>query len=98
MRREKANPNFFLHCDECHHEVVFDGWMGRQHIGFPCPLCRSDMLTESDYKVGRRIQWVLRFLRFLGFVRRDEGAIRPNEERVRWHYHNGRFTQTKLDG
>lgn len=68
--------------------------MGKQHIGFPCPLCGADMLTESDYKVGRRIQWVMRFLRFLGFMRPDTGELRSGEERVRWHYHNGRFTQT----
>lgn len=72
--------------------------MGRQHIGFRCPLCRADMLTESDFKVGRRIQAVHTVLMFLGLMRPDSGDMKPGEVRVRYHYHNGRFTQQTLDG
>lgn len=95
MKHAKAQHSFFLHCDACHHEVTLDGWMGKQHIGLPCPLCGADMLTESDYKVGRRVQWVIRVLRFLGLVRPAASKPRPGDQRVRLHYHNGRFTYSQ---
>ena len=93
---EKPRRNFFLHCDECHYEVNFEGKMNRSHIGARCPLCNADMLTEADYKVGARIQAVHSFFIFLGLMKPATADTKPgpNEVLQRTHYHNGKLTIT----
>lgn len=100
-KNEKKSPhNFFLHCDACHHEVDFEGKMTRAHIGYACPKCGADMLTESDFKAGARIQRVMVFFKWLGLMKRADRNTKPgeNEELVRTHYHNGKTMVEKLDG
>ena len=65
-------PEFTLHCDDCHHEVDYQGKMTAEHVGTPCPVCGSDMLTDQDFKVGRRVQFVLAILSFFGLVRKEK--------------------------
>jgi len=93
----KSN-SFFLHCDECHHDVSFDGYLRKELIGHPCPLCGADMLTKHDYKVGKRIEWFLRFLRFVGLAKvYEEGEQIPDGfKKVRIHTHDGRTTIREL--
>jgi hypothetical protein len=89
-----AAPEFTLHCDDCHHEVDYLGKMTAEHIGTPCPICGSDMLTEADYKVGRRVQVVMAILAFFGLARkvpRDD-----SDAHVSVHHHAGKTTVSRL--
>lgn len=65
--------------------------MTRGHIGYECPKCGADMLTESDYKVGARIQRVMIFLKWIGLAKRADRNDQPGEGEVlvRAHHHNG---------
>lgn len=84
--------SFFLHCDSCHHEVHYRGSMTRAHIGTPCPVCQSDMLTEADFKAGRRIQRLLRVLEFFGLVKPNQpgDTVGPDETRLSVRHHQGK--------
>lgn len=48
-----------LHCDDCHEEVVIEG-ITPDLIGTPCPRCHSSMLTETDYRAWKRMEWRFR--------------------------------------
>lgn len=61
--------NFTLHCDDCHHEVSIEGQLGREHVGWPCPVCNSNMLDEADYRAGRVALKIIAFLSFFGLAR-----------------------------
>lgn len=75
----------------------FEGKMTREHIGCACPRCGADMLTEADYKVGRRIQFVIGVLTFLRLMKPASRRDVANEDgRVfRYHYHNGKLTTSE---
>lgn len=70
--------------------------MTRKHIGTPCPECGADMLTEADYKVGARIQFLMSVLQFFGLARR--ARRHDSDVLVRTHYHNGQTTITEIRG
>lgn len=72
--------------------------MGPEHIGYRCPVCQADMLTKSDYKVGRRLQALHSLLIFLRLARPGGRGAEPraNEVLERTHYHNGKLTVTTL--
>jgi hypothetical protein len=100
MKPDAAKPpkhSFFLHCDECHFEVDFEEKMTRKHIGYRCPMCQADMLTEADYKVGARMQFVAGVFRFLGLMRpaRRGETGKEGEVLLRHHVHNGKLTVTE---
>ena len=72
--------------------------MGREHIGYRCPVCCADMLTEADYKVGRRIQFVHSILMFFGLMKpADRNTVAAEgEELMRFQHHAGRTTVERL--
>ena len=89
--------SFYLLCDECGHTENYDEPMSRKHVGAPCPKCGADMLTEADYKIGRRVAFVLGIFEFFGLMRR--GALDekpgPGERKLRFHGRDGRLTITE---
>ncbi|PZR92032.1 MAG: hypothetical protein DI537_14495 [Stutzerimonas stutzeri] len=91
-------PEFTLHCDDCHHEVDIQGKLTAEHIGTPCPVCGSDMLTEADFNTGRRMRFVLAILAFFGLAKRvDRDAPVPSGmSKIEWHAHEGTMKVTRL--
>lgn len=85
---------FFLQCDDCHHRVELEGEITKEHIGTPCPVCNSNMLTEPDFKVFRRMRRFFKVLEFFGLARReprDENDVAVIVKSV-----NGRPTLTEV--
>jgi len=91
--------NFYLLCDVCGHKEHYEEEMTRKFIGTPCPACGANMLTEADYKLGRRVRFVLRIFEFLGLMRR--GAINetpgPGERKLQIHGHKSKVTLTEIE-
>jgi hypothetical protein len=43
-------------CDACHHEIDIPV-ITKAHIGLPCPVCESCMITAADYRGWRRLMF-----------------------------------------
>jgi xanthine/uracil permease len=71
--------------------------MDKSHIGYPCPECGADMLTKADFKVGRRIQFMISVLMFFGLMKPANYETKPGdgESLLRIHTHNGVTTATE---
>ena len=59
------------------------------HIGTPCPVCQADMLTEDDFRSGRRIQFLIRVLEFFRLVWPSSpgDTVGPDKTRLSVHHH-----------
>ncbi|MGV1754762.1 hypothetical protein [Agrobacterium sp. CG674] len=96
--KSEPAPSFYLTCDECGHNVDFACDMTRDHIGYPCPRCAADMLTEEDFLVGVQLMAMNKTLIALGLARQGHRGEAPGEgeEMVRVHHHAGKTTIEKL--
>mgnify|MGYP000883712058 CR=1 FL=1 len=65
--------------------------MTRAHIGTPCPVCGENMLTEADYKLGKRVMFFIGIAEFFGLVRRHQPGefVGPDEKRISINPHAG---------
>lgn len=85
----------YLKCDEpgCDHRE-FIGDLTRDLIGKPCPKCGANLLTKSDYKLGRRVGFMLKVMRFFGMVKEanPDGSIPAGYESVDINPHNNKVT------
>lgn len=90
--------SFYLTCDECGHNVDFEGDMTREHIGYPCPRCAANMLTEEDYIFGAEIMAANKIMMEMGWIRpASSGAVAgEGEQLVRIHHHAGKTTIEQL--
>jgi hypothetical protein len=82
-----------LHCDnpECKYVLPEAQDWGKHLIGYPCPKCGSDMLTERDYrdmeKMIKRIGWINKW--FGPVFGREWNPKDPLNKMVSVRHHDG---------
>lgn len=63
MQKQPVKPS--VQCDACHHEVEMTV-IEKQHVGMPCPVCETEMISAADYSAWRRF---MRWRRIDAFLR-----------------------------
>jgi|SRR5665213_1464927 len=90
-----------LHCDNpaCGYDLPEGSVTWGPHlIGYECPECGSDMLTQADYNGSERVMKTMRWInKWFGWLGHDYIPDDPHYESVRIHYHDGKTVVDRSD-
>lgn len=71
------NAGMRLRCDACDHVMPMPGAFGPELIGYPCPKCGSDMLTQKDFEA---MKTMLGTIDAMNALFGDMGSEEPGDE------------------
>lgn len=83
------NDAGYLHCDACHYDLPDKLEWGPHLLGYPCPKCCANMLTEKDYhntdKLLAAVEWINKWFGWLGPEHSELNKTNTQEISVRLH-------------
>jgi len=89
-RRDRVGQ---LVCDECEYRLPEPLPFTSELIGYRCPQCSANMLTERDYRdtlrIFRVVDWINKWFGFLGTTK-EQLEAEANPYRVGIRTHNGK--------
>lgn len=90
-----------LHCDnpKCGHDLApGEVTWGEHLIGYPCPVCNHNMLTQADYEGSERVYRVAMWLnKWFGWLGGEYDPTNPKwKNEVTVHHHAGK-TDVKIE-